>query len=292
MSPKLRNANAEVRRSAAGRHTISAFLGGTARAWHRSFPVLWRMRAALSFAVLSGCGAPQNPEASSVGARAYQHGRSTPYRADFFYRAPTPGQTVAVNPPATRPALPTAARPVRRSHRGQRSLTIPPGAHCLSWLDRYGVRYRPLGAKAGMVTPVAVSGPIGGVDYVSAGKSSVVGDCRLIVALQWIAPELRALGVRTVRHSGAYVYRTTRKGRLSLHALGLAIDLHAVEIAGQKQDVKHDYKVGMRDGCRGRAPALNHLACWLDTSGLFQELLTPDDNRDHHDHLHLAIAPL
>jgi hypothetical protein len=143
-----------------------------------------------------------------------------------------------------------------------------------------------------MVTPVAVTGPIGGVQYVSAGKPSVVGDCRLIVALEWIGPQLQALGVRTVRHSGAYVYRTTRKGRLSMHALGLAIDLHAVEIAGREQDVKHDYVVGLQDRCRASAPTLNHLACRLDTSGLFKELITPDDNRDHHDHLHLAIAPL
>jgi hypothetical protein len=35
---------------------------------------------------------------------------------------------------------------------------------------------------------------------------------------------------------------------------------------------------------------LNRLACRFAQLRLFQELLTPDSNADHRDHLHFAIA--
>jgi hypothetical protein len=44
------------------------------------------------------------------------------------------------------------------------------------------------------------------------------------------------------------------------------------------------------NGCVDEAPVLNRLACRLSQLRLFQELLTPDSNADHRDHLHLAIA--
>lgn len=181
------------------------------------------------------------------------------------------------------------ARP-DRMRPGARSLQIVSGSTCLSWLQGYGIAYEPLGARRGIDTPVRVLGPIAGVDYYRVDHEKLVCDCRLAVALYWISNELRALGVTRVRHSGAYAYRNTRSGRLSLHARGLAIDIHEIELENVVLSIEDDFRAGLPEhGCR--ATPLNWLACRLERLDLFRELLTPDDNRDHRDHLHLAIAP-
>jgi hypothetical protein len=182
--------------------------------------------------------------------------------------------------------------PHRSRTRGLASLAIPDGDACLAWLDEHAVAYRVLDPMPGVHTPVSVTGRLGGVRYESEGKTSLVCDCRLAVALDWVSPELRSMGVSEVRHFGAYAYRTTKTGRPSLHALGLAIDVHELRIGGRNFDVERDYERGIGKSCSADSPTLNRLACTLQKSGFFQEVLTPDDDRDHRNHLHLAIAPL
>jgi hypothetical protein len=142
-----------------------------------------------------------------------------------------------------------------------------------------------------MRTPVSIVGSLGGVTYRSEGAPSLICDCRLAVVLGRIGPELQRLGVTEVRHMGAYAYRTTRAGRTSLHAFGLAIDVGSVDVAGQRLSVADDYRMGLAS-CGTAAPTLNHLACELRRTGFFEEIITPDDDDDHKDHLHLAIVPL
>lgn len=173
---------------------------------------------------------------------------------------------------------------------GRLSLEIPEGASCLDWLAARGVAFRPLEPTPGMRTPVEIVGAIDGIRFESAGAPVLVCDCRLAVALLWIAPELHGFGVTEVHHSGAYVYRTTRNGKPSLHAEGLAIDVHELRLARTRLEVGKDFERGAR--CAGGVPPLNRLACDLSRTGLFREVITPDDDSDHRDHLHLAIAPL
>ncbi|HEX4477193.1 MAG TPA: extensin family protein [Polyangiaceae bacterium] len=182
--------------------------------------------------------------------------------------------------------------PKRRGHRGLASLSIPDGEACLSWLSEHDVSYRTLSPRPGVDTPVAITGPLGGVRYESGGRTTLICDCRLAVTLDWLAPELRSFGITEVHHSGAYVYRTTRKGGPSLHALGLAIDVHQLRIDNRRFDVERDYARGTGKSCAEDSPTLNRLACELDRSGFFREVLTPDDDYDHRNHLHLAISPL
>jgi len=59
---------------------------------------------------------------------------------------------------------------------------------------------------------------------------------------------------------------------------------------GRSYVVARDFAKGLPNGCAEEAPLLNRLACRLSQLRLFQELLTPDSNADHHDHLHIAIA--
>lgn len=167
---------------------------------------------------------------------------------------------------------------------------FPGGDECLSRLRAAGVAYEPVSERRGVATPVAIEGPIGGVRYFTLAPGPMVADCRLALALAKVAPELRELHISAMRFSGAYSYRMAKVGRLSLHAYGLALDVHEVQADGKSYVVAHDFARGLPNGCAESAPLLNRLACRLAQLRLFQELLTPDSNADHHDHLHLAIA--
>jgi hypothetical protein len=68
-------------------------------------------------------------------------------------------------------------------------------------------------------------------------------------------------------------------------------------------EVTRDFEPGVgrwavtaQDDCIGRprtavGRALRTLACRLRASSIFREVITPDDNADHHDHFHLEAFP-
>lgn len=167
---------------------------------------------------------------------------------------------------------------------------LPAGDDCLSRLRASGVAFQTVPEKVGVDTPIAIDGSIGGVRYWTFGAGPMIADCRLALALVKLAPALHELGISAVRFSGAYSYRMARVGRLSLHAYGLALDIHEVTADGKSAVVSRDFARGMSNSCVSEAPVLNRLACRLAEARLFQELLTPDSNADHHDHLHVALA--
>jgi hypothetical protein len=117
-------------------------------------------------------------------------------------------------------------------------------------------------------------------------------DCRLALALAEIAGDLRELGVSKARYSGAYVYRTSHPGRMSMHAYGLAIDLHSFTFGAETLEVKKHFVRGLGNTCKKSMPALNQVACRVRRHSLFKEQLGPDDNRAHHDHFHFGLKPL
>jgi hypothetical protein len=172
------------------------------------------------------------------------------------------------------------------------SRDIPAGDRCLAILDATGTSYKKLGAKNGIETPIEVTSDIGGVRYEPAAGQSLLCDCRFAVALHRVAPVLKSAGVSRVRFSGAYSYRMSRVGRLSLHAYGLAMDVHELTVNGTNLAVGRDFARGLGNGCASDAPALNQVACRLKSAGMFRELLTPDFNADHADHFHLGVEPL
>jgi hypothetical protein len=169
---------------------------------------------------------------------------------------------------------------------------LPGSSECLARLSELGVRFHALDHEMGVKTPILVDAPIGGVRYYTGGNGPLVADCRLILALTLVAPELRAFGVSDVRFSGAYVYRLSNKGRVSLHAYGLAIDMHGFTRLGVHYEVQHDFKKGIGGSLSDDTPIANAIAVRFRNSGLFHEYLTPDDNRDHHDHVHVGVSPL
>jgi hypothetical protein len=172
------------------------------------------------------------------------------------------------------------------------SSSIPGGATCLSALQSRRVPFRASGPVTGIATPVILNGHLRGIRFYAADKRPFLADCRLLLALDEVAGELAALGVTEVRFSGAYVYKLTHPGRMSMHAYGLAADLHAFRIGGTLLEVKHDFSRGRGTACSSGMPALNLVACRLRGRGVFKEQLGPDDNAAHFDHFHVGLKPL
>lgn len=207
--------------------------------------------------------------------------------------AGAPKSERAASSPALAKATPAAPRPGPRPVVSPRSGGIGPGgSECLEELAGRGVQFSKSEAVLGVTTPVAISAPIAGVQFYSHEKKPMLLDCRLALALYELAPDFRALGVTRVRYSGAYVYRTSHPGRMSMHAYGLAIDLHAFEIDSKMLEVKRAFQRGQGTRCGSGSAPLNRLACRIRQRGLFQEQIGPDDNAAHRDHFHLALKPL
>jgi hypothetical protein len=221
--------------------------------------------------------------------RAARPARPAPTRGNV----PKPEEPVALSPLrfAAAPGVPTYADGRPRPLPAELvAAEFPGGEACLEGLRGAGVAFQALDDKRGVQTPVTIEGPIGGVRYWTIGAGPMVADCRLALALARIAPELRGLGISAIRFSGAYSYRMARVGRLSLHAYGLALDVHEVTADGKSYVVANDFRRGLANGCADEAPLLNRLACRFSRLRIFQELLTPDSNADHRDHLHVALA--
>ncbi len=182
---------------------------------------------------------------------------------------------------------------VVRPHEGKLdSRAIPDGEACLQELVRRGISFRTAEERRGITTPIVVEGPLGGVVYRGLGGAPFLCDCRFAVALSWIGPDLLAAGVTEAWYSGVYSYRMARRiGRLSLHAYGLAVDVHEWTVQGKRLTVTDDFERGLSDPCSSTHP-LNRLSCVLRSTGLFREMLTPDTDADHHDHFHISIVPL
>lgn len=173
--------------------------------------------------------------------------------------------------------------------------TLPSGLACLIRLSDLGVPHRHLKHTIrGVNTPVRVTGPIAGVLYKAMGRHPLVCDCRLALALYRAAPYLKNLGVTEMHFSSAYNYRSMPGGRLSRHAMGLAIDVHRVKVDGQLLTLEEDYELGLgeNEGCLGSSPVLNRIGCVLREKGFFDRVLTPDFDRSHYNHFHLAILSL
>lgn len=202
----------------------------------------------------------------------------------------SPAKSAAITPTSVfAKTLGDAPRPRTRDE--LRSV-LPGSSACLTRLEQQGVPFHPVDHELGVKTPIVVDGPIAGIRYYTGGNGPLIADCRLILALALVGPELSAFGVSDIRFSGAYVFRLSNKGRVSLHAYGLAIDLHGFTRLGVHYEVQHDFRKGLGLALSDNAPVANAIAVRLRQSGLFHEYLTPDDNADHHDHVHIGVSPL
>jgi hypothetical protein len=236
---------------------------------------------------------------------------------------PSPPPPPVVPPPMVPPPVvplpvrprPVAPPPLNAAPVVIRAVTTPRVAGdtaCLALLRHARVPFRMAARVRGVDTAVEITGPIGGVRLLPRAGRAPVMDCRLARTLAEVAPAFRRAGVTALSFSGAYDYRTRRNSsKLSAHAHGLAIDVHALHTKTGVLDVKRDFP---RDGRRWRGLAgrpdsvadclgrparkasrtLRALACRLKLDPVMRYVLSPDTDADHHDHLHLeahAVQP-
>jgi hypothetical protein len=176
---------------------------------------------------------------------------------------------------------------------------------CLKYLEENQVAFR-FAPHAGLIrTPVEPLGPIAGVSLVPRVGRAPVMDCELLRALIEAGPIFADAGITELQFSGAYDHRTRRGStKLSAHAYGLAIDAHAFCGPAGTLDVTRDFEAGVGtwvglvpsegeiDACIGQPTTdagrrLRTLVCRLKHHSAFRVIVTPDDNSDHRDHLHL-----
>jgi len=236
--------------------------------------------------MVTGCAVPELPRhAPDHWSRAEAYGSPTVAEAEPPGATASQVEPLNIAPKSERP--PSFARLNSSAAAKKTPRPVASGSKCLRELGERKVAHRVLPGLRGVENPVEIRGALGGVHYYATDGRSFQMDCRLALALDELGPTMQEFGITRIRYSGAYVYRTTRTGRLSHHAYGLAIDLHDFETKRNTLAVKRDFKRNV--SCGARAPQLNDLTCALRRQPLFEEFLTPDYNADHYDHLHVSV---
>lgn len=189
---------------------------------------------------------------------------------------------------------------------------------CIAELDRRKLPYARVTKAPGVLAPVRLRGPLGGVTYRvlvrehERGESPYeVLDCRLLLALSDFSAILRAHDVDEVLLFSAWrpPPRSWPAGKLATrHPGGLAVDVYRFgkkALPGRERiwlDVKTDFhgRIGpppCGSGAPPPAPAtpaareLRSIVCEAADQHVFTTILTPSYDRAHHNHLHLEITP-
>lgn len=185
----------------------------------------------------------------------------------------------------------------------------PPDELCLGMLRARGVAFSQGPELKGVRTPVTLDGERFTPRLAPRGTRPAEMDCQLAVALADARPIFQRLGITQLDYSAAYDYRNRRHSdQLSMHAAGLAIDVHAFHGDGREYQVERTFErrhgawqslhltPGWFQDCVGRprttgGRTLRKLACRIRLDEAFRIILTPDDNRDHRDHFHIEARP-
>ena len=161
------------------------------------------------------------------------------------------------------------------------------GQRCLAALDEAGVVWKKAPKARKIVTPIYVpSMELGGIKLTPTfRKGPFVMDCHLALALARHGEVLRQIGVSEIRFSTIHEYRQVRlggrkRGMLSRHAVGLAMDIFEIVTSDGE-------KVVVKDRYRKREATLLALERSFFSSMDFRTPLTPGNDRSHRDHFHI-----
>ncbi len=153
----------------------------------------------------------------------------------------------------------------------------------------------------GVATAFRVAGPIGGIKFRTAGRSSRFGvfDCRLALVFDEMGQilkrhEVTEVIVGTIYRPGSKLNKRVK----SQHAHGLAADVVAFALAdGRRLSVQKDWDGDIGEPVCGpdghaegeKAILLRNIVCDLRRAAIFHHILTPNYDAAHYDHFHFDI---
>jgi hypothetical protein len=215
----------------------------------------------------------------------------------------TAGAALGILRTATTAAAGTSAAPPRTS---ARYAALDRGS-CEGELVRRRIPFERVAEARGVLAPVRVTGPIGGVTFRSMlpekqRRSSPyeIYDCRLVLALDDYARILARHDIVEVVHFSVYrppPAKMTGLGRR--HAGGLAIDAGLFRTkTGETLSVEKDFhgRIGGKPcgvptgSLPEKAKTLRSVVCEAADAQLFNVMLTPDYNWKHRNHFHLEVT--
>jgi hypothetical protein len=163
---------------------------------------------------------------------------------------------------------------------------------CLAELSRLGVQYQVAPLPASTPPACFVQNPVRVSAATIPFSRPAIAACAFVLEFDKFEQEvIRPLAKRdfgedlkTIVHFGAYSCRTTKLGLESEHAKGMAMDVAGFELTdGTMISVKQDWsKRGPR---RDFLRAVASQACRY-----FNEVLDPDSDLDHIDHIHIDLG--
>lgn len=221
---------------------------------------------------------------------------------DHDDEAPTPDPSSALLPASTGTHGPAPAMHYAALDR----------ATCEAELGRRKIGFDRVGEARGVVAPVRITTPIGGVTFhsmlpASQRKTSVyeIYDCRLVLALDDYAKILARHDIVEAVHYSVYRPPTPKavaNGPGRRHSGALAIDLGWFKTKdGKTINVEKDFhgRIGQKPcgpkaspttGLPGEATTLRALVCEAADAQLFNVMLTPDYNWPHRNHFHFEVT--
>jgi hypothetical protein len=177
-------------------------------------------------------------------------------------------------------------------------------ATCEAELTKRKIGFDRVGEARGVVAPLRLTGPIGGVTFRSnlgakQRKTATIEiyDCRLVLALDDFAKILAKHDVVEVIHLSVYrpaPAKVVLKGPGRRHPGALAIDAAVFKTRdGRTLDVQKDFHGGI--GTKTCPPPktaseLRQIACEAGEQRLFNVFLTPDYNWAHRNHFHMEVT--
>ncbi len=178
-------------------------------------------------------------------------------------------------------------------------------AGCEAELGRRGIAFERVAEARGVVAPLRLAGPLGGVTFRSSLPPSKartspydIYDCRLVLALDDFARILARHDIVEVIHLSVYrpvSSKTVLKGPGRRHPGALAIDAALFKTRdGRTLSVERDFqprRIGARPCPNPKdGSELRQIACEAYDARLFNVLLTPNFNWPHRNHFHLEVT--
>lgn len=186
-------------------------------------------------------------------------------------------------------------------------------ATCEGELTRRNVAFVRGAETPGVLAPVRLRGPLNGVSIHSGAAPAQrekspyeIFDCRLVLALHDFSALIAWRGVVEMIHLSAYRPQAengcTPRYVGKQHCAALAVDVGYFKLRdGTTLNIEKEFhgRIG-QETCGGTASpnppsaAANELwgfVCESTRRGLFNVILTPNYNQQHHNHFHLEVTP-